>query len=64
MPVMEGKAILFKEFAGIDVLPIVIKTKNKEEIISFVKMISPSVAGVNLEDIAAPDCVKYWKGIN
>jgi malate dehydrogenase (oxaloacetate-decarboxylating) len=57
MPVMEGKAILFKKFANIDVLPIVINAKNKDEIVNFVQMLEPSIAGVNLEDIAAPDCV-------
>ena len=57
MPVMEGKAVLFKKFAGLDVLPIVIDSKDDKEIIQFVKMLAPSVAGINLEDIAAPNCV-------
>jgi malate dehydrogenase (oxaloacetate-decarboxylating) len=56
MPVMEGKAILFKEFAGVDAIPICLATQNVEEIIQTVKNISPSFAGINLEDISAPRC--------
>ncbi len=56
MPVMEGKAVIFKEFAGIDAIPLCIDTQDTEEIIKFVKYISPSFGGVNLEDIAAPRC--------
>lgn len=56
MPVMEGKAILFKQFADIDAVPIVLATQNDEEIIQTVKMIAPTFGGVNLEDIAAPRC--------
>ncbi len=54
LPVMEGKAILFKEFANIDGVPIVLASKEKEDIINAVKMIAPTFGGINLEDIAAP----------
>ncbi len=57
LPVMEGKAILFKEFANVDAFPIVLDTQNPDEIIETVKRISPSFGGINLEDIAAPKCV-------
>ncbi len=56
MPVMEGKAAIFKEFAGVDAYPLCIDTQDSEEIIKFVKMIAPSFGGINLEDIAAPRC--------
>lgn len=56
MPVMEGKAILFKEFAGVDAMPICLLTQDVEEIIQTIKNISPSFAGINLEDISAPRC--------
>jgi malate dehydrogenase (oxaloacetate-decarboxylating) len=56
MPVMEGKAMLFKEFADIDAYPICLRTQNTEEIISAVKWISPGFGAVNLEDISAPRC--------
>jgi len=56
MPVMEGKAMLFKEFAGVDAFPICLKTKDPKEIISVVKSISPGFGGINLEDISAPRC--------
>ena len=56
LPVMEGKALLFKEFAGIDAFPIALKTQDTEEIIKIVKEISPVFGGVNLEDITAPRC--------
>ena len=57
MPVMEGKAILFKEFADVDAFPICLDTQDPEEIINIVKMISPTFGGINLEDISAPNCV-------
>ena len=57
LPVMEGKAILFKEFAGVDAFPICLDTQDPEEIISIVKNISPSFGGINLEDISAPNCI-------
>lgn len=56
MPVMEGKAMLFKEFADIDAYPICLQTQNVEEIISAVKWISTGFGGINLEDISAPRC--------
>ncbi len=58
LPVMEGKAVLFKELADIDAFPICIKTQNDDEIISIVKNIAPVFGGINLEDIAAPRCFK------
>ena len=54
MPVMEGKALLFKEFAGIDAFPICLDTKDPDEIVETVQRIAPSFGGINLEDIAAP----------
>jgi malate dehydrogenase (oxaloacetate-decarboxylating) len=56
MPVMEGKAMLFKEFAGLDAFPICLATQDTEEIIQAVKHIAPVFGGVNLEDISAPRC--------
>ncbi|WP_461013577.1 NAD(P)-dependent malic enzyme [Trueperella pyogenes] len=56
MPVMEGKAALFKNFAGVDAWPICLDTRDTEEIISIVKALSPGFAGINLEDISAPRC--------
>lgn len=56
MPVMEGKCVLFKEFADVDAIPICIDSKNTDEIVSTVKLISKSFGGINLEDIAAPRC--------
>jgi malate dehydrogenase (oxaloacetate-decarboxylating) len=56
LPVMEGKAMLFKEFAGIDAFPICLATQDTEEIIQTVKRIAPVFGGVNLEDISAPRC--------
>ena len=56
LPVMEGKAMLFSEFAGVDAFPICLNTKDPEEIIETVKRIAPVFGGINLEDIAAPNC--------
>ncbi len=56
LPVMEGKAILFKQFAGVDAFPICIATKNTDEIVSLIKYLEPTFGGINLEDIAAPKC--------
>jgi malate dehydrogenase (oxaloacetate-decarboxylating) len=56
LPVMEGKAALFKEMGGVDAVPIVLKSQDTEEIINTVKMISPGFGGINLEDISAPRC--------
>jgi malate dehydrogenase (oxaloacetate-decarboxylating) len=56
MPVMEGKAMLFKEFAGVDAFPICLDTRDPDEIVAIVKAISPGFGGINLEDISAPRC--------
>ena len=56
MPVMEGKALLFKEFAGVDAFPICINTHDPDEIVETVERIAPTFGGINLEDIAAPAC--------
>ncbi|MGZ4267816.1 MAG: malic enzyme-like NAD(P)-binding protein [Solirubrobacteraceae bacterium] len=56
MPVMEGKAMLFKEFGGVDAFPIVLSTKDVDEIVETVERISPGFGGINLEDISAPRC--------
>ncbi|OLO42602.1 NAD-dependent malic enzyme [Alkalihalophilus pseudofirmus] len=56
MPVMEGKALLFKSFAGVDAFPICLDTTDVEEIIRTVKLLQPTFGGINLEDIAAPSC--------
>ena len=56
LPVMEGKAILFKEFADVDAFPICLATKDVDEIVRTVKLISPGFGGINLEDIGAPRC--------
>lgn len=56
IPVMEGKAILFKEFADIDAFPICLKTQDKDEIVFIVKNLAPVFGGINLEDIQAPKC--------
>jgi malate dehydrogenase (oxaloacetate-decarboxylating) len=63
IPVMEGKAILFKEFGGVDAVPIVVNTQDPGEIITFVKQIAPSFAGINLEDIAAPRCFQILESL-
>jgi malate dehydrogenase (oxaloacetate-decarboxylating) len=56
MPVMEGKALLFKEFAGVDAFPLCLDTKDVDEIVAIVKAIAPTFGGINLEDISAPRC--------
>src|SRR5205807_871149 len=56
MPVMEGKAMLFKEFAGVDAFPICLDARDPEQIVGIIKAISPGFGGINLEDIAAPRC--------
>ena len=56
LPVMEGKAVLFKEFGGIDAFPICLDTRDVDEIVETVKMIAPTFGGINLEDISAPRC--------
>ena len=56
LPVMEGKSILFKGFAGVDAIPICLNTKKVDEIIKAVELMAPSFGGINLEDIKAPEC--------
>jgi malate dehydrogenase (oxaloacetate-decarboxylating) len=56
MPVMEGKAMLFKDFGGVNAFPICLDTKDTEEIIRTIKIIAPAFGGINLEDISAPRC--------
>ena len=56
MPVMEGKCVLFKEFSNVDAIPIVLDTKDTDEIVNTIAAIAPSFGGINLEDIAAPRC--------
>ena len=56
LPVMEGKALLFKEFGGVDAYPIVMATQDTEEIIKTIKAIAPTFGGINLEDISSPRC--------
>jgi len=56
LPVMEGKAVLFKQFAGVDAFPLCVASKNVEDIVQAVKMIEPSFGGINLEDISSPRC--------
>ena len=56
MPVMEGKAMLFKEFAGVDAFPLCLDTNDVDEIVATVKAIAPTFGGINLEDISAPRC--------
>ena len=61
LPVMEGKAILFKEFGNVDAFPICLATQDTEEIIKIVKNIAPSFGGINLEDISSPRCFEIEK---
>lgn len=61
LPVMEGKSILFKEFADVDAFPIVLDTKDVNEIVETVVRIAPTLGGINLEDISAPRCFEIEK---
>ena len=61
MPVMEGKCVLFKHFAGVDAFPICLDTKDTEKIIETIKLLAPSFGGINLEDISAPRCFEIEK---
>ena len=61
LPVMEGKAILFREFAGIDSVPIVLSGQDEDDIVKAVEMIAPTFGGINLEDICAPKCFAVEK---
>ncbi|MGC8820914.1 MAG: NAD(P)-dependent malic enzyme [Fervidobacterium sp.] len=64
LPVMEGKAILFKQFGDLEAFPICINTQNIDEIVAFVKALEPSVGGINLEDISAPRCFEILERLN
>ena len=61
LPVMEGKSIIFKEFADVDAFPLVLNTQNVDEIVETIVRISPSLGGINLEDISAPRCFEIEK---
>ncbi|MFV0517300.1 MAG: NADP-dependent malic enzyme [Aminipila sp.] len=63
MPVMEGKAVLFKEFAGVDAFPICLDTQDTEELINIIKNLAPTFGGINLEDISAPRCFEIEKRV-
>jgi malate dehydrogenase (oxaloacetate-decarboxylating) len=63
LPVMEGKSVLFKELSNIDAFPLCLRTQDPDEIISIVRNIAPAFGGVNLEDIAAPNCFDIEKGL-
>ncbi len=63
LPVMEGKALLLKKFAGVDAWPICLDTTDPDEIINIVKNIAPGFGGINLEDIAAPNCFKIEEAL-
>lgn len=58
LPVMEGKCCLFKRFGGVNAVPIVLKTKDPDEVVEIVKQLSPTFGGINLEDISAPACIE------
>ncbi|MGC8479855.1 MAG: NAD(P)-dependent malic enzyme [Candidatus Micrarchaeia archaeon] len=64
LPVMEGKSLLFKSYAGIDAIPICLGTTNEDEIINTIKHISPSIAGVNIEDIESPKSFRIIKKLS
>lgn len=61
LPVMEGKAVLFKEFGGVNAVPICLNTQDVDEIVRIVKALEPTIAGVNLEDISSPRCFEIEK---
>jgi len=63
LPVMEGKAALFKRFAGVNAIPIVLNTKDPKEIINIIRNIAPTFGGINLEDISAPRCVEIERAL-
>ena len=63
LPVMEGKALLFKEFAGVDGFPVCLRTRSAAEIIETVERIAPAFGGINLEDIAAPECFEIEEAL-
>ena len=64
LPVMEGKAVLFKQFGGVDAVPICLDTQDTDEIIAIVTALAPSFGGINLEDIAAPQCFEIERRLD
>ncbi|TDC37297.1 NADP-dependent malic enzyme [Micromonospora sp. KC213] len=64
LPVMEGKAVLFKQFAGVDAVPICLDTQDTDAIVTAVKMLAPSFGGINLEDISAPRCFEIERRLD
>ncbi|PWU61542.1 NAD-dependent malic enzyme, partial [Micromonospora globispora] len=64
LPVMEGKAVLFKQFAGVDAVPICLDTQDVDEIVAVVKALAPSFGGINLEDISAPRCFEVERRLD
>jgi malate dehydrogenase (oxaloacetate-decarboxylating) len=64
MPVMEGKAVLFKQFGGVDAVPICLDTQDVDEIVAIVKALAPSFGGINLEDISAPRCFEIERRLD
>ncbi|WFE31947.1 NADP-dependent malic enzyme [Micromonospora sp. WMMD975] len=64
LPVMEGKAVLFKQFAGVDAVPVCLDTQDVEEIVAAVRAIAPSFGGINLEDISAPRCFEVERRLD
>jgi len=64
LPVMEGKAILFKQFGNVDAFPLCIKAKTADEIVSFAEMVSPTFGGINIEDIETPKCFEIYERLS
>ncbi len=64
IPVMEGKCVLFKEFGGIDAVPVCLRTQSVDEMVNIIKNISPTFGGINLEDISAPRCFEVERRLN
>ncbi|MGV9764191.1 NAD(P)-dependent malic enzyme [Micromonospora tulbaghiae] len=64
LPVMEGKAVLFKQFAGVDAVPVCLDTQDVDEIVATVKALAPSFGGINLEDISAPRCFEVERRLD
>ncbi|WP_328652286.1 NADP-dependent malic enzyme [Micromonospora sp. NBC_00330] len=64
LPVMEGKAVLFKQFAGVDAVPVCLDTQDVDEIVAVVRALAPSFGGINLEDISAPRCFEIERRLD
>ncbi|MFU8852397.1 NAD(P)-dependent malic enzyme [Micromonospora sp. SL1-18] len=64
LPVMEGKAVLFKQFAGVDAVPVCLDTQDVDEIVATVRALAPSFGGINLEDISAPRCFEVERRLD